>query len=48
MRNEHSANANLEVQMNKSNDILSILLPKFIKDKIDKLGGNKNVKEIVC
>jgi len=31
--------------MNKSNDILSILLPKFIKDKIDKLGGNRNLAE---
>lgn len=44
-RSEHLANTTVGMQLTKSNDILSILLPKFIKEKISRLGGNINIQE---
>lgn len=35
-RNEFLANTNLEIQQQKNSDILSILVPKFVKDHFDK------------
>mmetsp|Transcript_42776 Transcript_42776/g.49579 ORF Transcript_42776/g.49579 Transcript_42776/m.49579 type:complete len:2326 (+) Transcript_42776:18-6995(+) len=35
-RNEFLANTNLQAQQQKNGDILSLLVPKFVKDKLDK------------
>lgn len=43
-RSEHLANTKVGLQLTKTNDILSILLPKFIKEKISRLGGKQNDK----
>jgi len=44
-RGEFVGDTKVKLQLTKTNDILSILLPKFIKEKISRLGNDKSLAE---